>query len=217
MILTLHRCCESEVRPTIEANHYLHRWPIAKSLPFAYRLEVDGKAKAPDGRPLGILVYKKLQHQVQTGLFGRPGLITAWQVVDLARVWVHPCLQSEDWHPPLRTEFWEYEDRSGRPALWGQNIFSQMVALSYKRVNRDWLEHHPPRFPGLPYHLRLILSYCDRKHHQGTGYKAAGFEFWGVTSDGKKDIYIKRLRQPYWSWKRQQLELITVDLLEATA
>lgn len=193
------------VRPTIEADHYLKRWPDPRSLPFAYRLEsVDlytGRrfAAAEDGRPLGVLVFKKPQHLRQAGLFGegmtdpatgRP-LPTSWQVLDLARVWVHPDVQSVRW---------EGRDRAGRPALQRLNLFSRMVAMALRRLQRDWLEFHPPVFPHLPYHVTLVLSYCDRAHHQGTGYRASGFSFWGPTADGTKDLYVRRLKAPRWDW-----------------
>lgn len=183
------RCPKEFVRSTIERNHYLHRWPDARSLPFAYCLTVDGCRTAKDGRPFGIVVFKLLQHHKQKGLFGSEGLPTAWQVLDMARVWIHD---------ELRECRWTGLDRRGRVVEQNLNIFSRMVALVLRCVQRDWLEHHPPVFPALPYHIELVLSYCDRQHHQGTGYKASGFEYWGETSDKSKDIYIRRLRPPRW-------------------
>src|SRR5687767_9987427 len=87
------------------ADHYLHRWPDARSLPFAYALYVPDRFAisgagdlepgyyAPDGRLWGLVVMKKPQHHKQRGLFGHAGLPTSWQVLDLARVWIHPRLQ----------------------------------------------------------------------------------------------------------------------------
>src|SRR5690554_4268455 len=82
-----------DVRHHCEQYHYLHRYPDPRSLPFGYVLEVDGEQRADDGRLLGLVVLKKPQHHRQRGLFGDEGLPTAWQVLDLARVWVHPALQ----------------------------------------------------------------------------------------------------------------------------
>lgn len=213
---SLSRVPAAFVRPTIEQYHYLRRWPDPRSLPFAYALSVDGKSGSPDGRPWGIVVFKKLQHHKQLGLFGEPGLPTAWQVLDLARVWVHPSLQPDPLfrleigcatypahrscknHPGLVQPQWLGTDRSGRPVVQHLNIFSRMVAMALRTVQRDWIEHHPPVYPDLPYHIELILSYCDRKHHQGVGYRAANFTRWGQTSDLTKDIYIRRLRRPSW-------------------
>lgn len=172
----------AEVRAHCEDFHYLHRWPDPRSLPFGYALQVDGQLRAPDGRLLGLLVMKKPQHHHQRGLFGWPGLPTAWQVLDLTRVWIHPDLQQP-----------------------GANVFSQMVGRMFRCVQADWLEHHPPRYPDLPYHITLIISYCELEHHDGTAYRASGFTSAGKTVDGSKEVYVHRLKPPLKSWqpKRQ--------------
>jgi hypothetical protein len=61
-------------------------------------------------------------------------------------------------------------------------------------------EHHPPRFPQLPYYIELIISYCDNSHHEGTGYRASNFRSVGVTSDCTKEVYVYRLPAPRWEW-----------------
>lgn len=200
--LMVARCHSEAVRETIERFHYLRRWPDPRSLPFAYHLVKDGRDVAPDGRPWGVIVMKCLQHKRQSGVFGYPGLPTQWQVLDLARVWVHPSLQ---------TATWMGFDRSGRLRTMSENVFSRMVALTLRRVQRDWIDHHPPPYPELPYHVELILSYCDRAHHQGTGYRAAGFEMIGQTTDGTKDVYARRLKRPQWSYVPLQRTLVDVQ------
>jgi len=195
----LWRCPDSFIRGAVEAHHYLHCWPDPRSLPFGYALLVDGQRTARDGRPFGALVFKKLQHHRQRGLFGYPGLPTGWQVLDLARVWVHPDLQAV---------CWQGTDRQGRPVEHRLCAFSRMVSLALRQVQRDWLLHHPPVFPHLPYHIELVISYCERAHHDGTGYRAAGFEKWPqLTADGTKEIYLRRLRPPRWRWTPTQLDL----------
>jgi hypothetical protein len=165
------------LRQHCEDYHYLHRWPDDRSLPFGYRLISDGVGTAPDGRLHGLVVMKKPQHHRQVGLFGYEGLPTSWQVLDLARVWINPC-----WQVP------------------GLNIFSRMVGMVMRQVQSDWLEHHPPVFPDLPYHIRLIISYCELSHHDGTAYRACSFARHGLTSDGSKELYIRHLRQPLKAW-----------------
>ncbi len=188
MNFTAHRCEESFARPTIERHHYLGRWPAPLSLPFAYRLAVDGRYLAADGRPLGLVVMKKPQHHRQKGLFGYDTLPTSWQVLDLARVWIHPDLQAERWAG---------YDRRGTPCWHTLNVFSRLVSAVLRRVQCDWLKHHPPVYPDLPYHITLIISYCELEHHDGTGYRAANFERWPeLTRDKKKEIYFRRLRAP---------------------
>jgi len=171
----------ADVREHCEAYHYLHRWPDARSLPFSYVLLVAGERYTTDGRLNGIVTFKKPQHHRQRGLFGYDGLPTAWQVLDLARVWVQPDLQSH---------------ANGHARC----IFSQMVSLCLRRVQGDWLIHHPPRFPHLPYHIELIISYCELAHHDGTAYRACSFTSAGKTNDGTKEVYVKWLRRPLKSW-----------------
>jgi hypothetical protein len=52
----------------------------------------------------------------------------------------------------------------------------------------------------LPYHIVLIISYCELAHHDGTAYRASGFTRWGLTSDGTKELYIRRLKAPLKRW-----------------
>jgi hypothetical protein len=199
MHFTVERCAAEFVRETVERDHYLHRYPDPRSLPFAYRLGVDGAMSAGDGRPYGVVVMKKLQHHKQHGLFGYPGLPTAWQVLDLARVWVHPELQAP---------YWLGTNRKGEPRRNTLNVFSRMVSAVLRRLQLDWLEHHPPVFPELPYHVTLVVSYCELEHHDGTGYRAANFDLWPeLTRDGEKEIYYRRLRAPRLRWRAAQAGL----------
>lgn len=168
-------------------DHYLHRWPSAKSLPFAYALEIDGSPYAPNGWWLnGLVVMKKAQHLRQRGLFGYPGLPTAWQVLDLARVWVGPHLQHKE---------------NGHSLC----IFSQMVSRVLKRVQWDWVnEVHPPRYPDQPYHIEVIISYCDLSHHDGTAYRASGFKWHGYSESKSKEVYVRHLKAPLKQWRPQK-------------
>lgn len=175
----------ASVKSHCEKYHYLHYWPDARSLPFAYALSLDNEERAPDSCLWGLMVLKKLQHHRQGGLFGYPDLPTAWQVLDICRIWIHPDLQQP-----------------------GLNMFSRMVSRLWERVGdghdrlcrvqSDWLAHHPPRFPELPYHIELLASYADLRHHTGTGYRAAGFKEWG-TNDAKT-LFVRSLPKPRVQW-----------------
>jgi hypothetical protein len=181
------------IRDHVEQYHYLHKYPDPRSLPFAYRIEVDGKMVATDGRLLGLLVVKKPQHHRQRNLFGYRDLPTSWQILDLARVWIHPQLQ--------------YHQSNGHSLA----IFSRAVSRLWQptgkphqrllRLQEDWLDHHPPRFPHLPYHIRILISYCQLEHHDGTGYKAAGFKSIGLSNDGEKEVFIRQLANPKYNWQ----------------
>lgn len=172
-----------EVIRGCEHDHYLHRYPDPRSLPFGYMLHYGDSLHAPDGRLWGFVVMKKPQHHQQRGLFGYAGLPTAWQVLDLARVWVHPSLQRKE---------------NGHSLC----IFSQMVSRVLKRVQADWLDHHPPRYPEQPYHIEVIISYCDLRHHDGKAYRASGFTWNGYGGkDRTKEVYFRKLRPPLKSWQ----------------
>jgi hypothetical protein len=208
MEFSVERCPNNFARPAVERDHYLKKWPHPKSLPFSYRLLVDGRTSAPDGRPFGLMVWKQLQHGRQRGLFGYEGLPTKWQVLDLARVWVHPELQAVQWEGLSRPTRFEDGTVGRRPVTHTLNVFSRMVSAVLARtpgsdscqLQRDWLAHHPPRFPELPYHVELVISYCQLDHHDGTGYRAANFRSFGLTADRTKEIYFRRLRSPRAAW-----------------
>lgn len=181
----------TDVYLVCQRDHYLHRWPDPRSLPFAYALAVNGQVYAADGRLNGIVVFKKPQHHQQRGLFGYKGLPTSWQVLDLARVWVHPDLQHK------------------QPNGHAGNVFSQMVGLLLRPrghdrlsiVQRDWIRHHPPRFPNEPYHIEVVISYCDLEHHDGAAYRASGFTWNGYTADRTKEVYYRLLTPPRADWR----------------
>ena len=175
-----------DIQHAVVKYHYLHRWPHPMSLPFGYRLIRDGVPTAPDGRPWGVVVMKKPQQLRHSGLFGYDGLPTHWQVLDLARVWIHPALQGK------------------RADGHAECVFSQMVGLVMRRVQRDWLEHHPPVYPDLPYQIATVISYCELEHHDGTAYRASGFRRVGMSSDGYKEVYVRELRQPKKAWRSTQ-------------
>ncbi|MBL8165692.1 MAG: hypothetical protein JNJ61_27155 [Anaerolineae bacterium] len=189
-MITVHRAHDDlldQVRFHCQAYHYLHSWPDPRSLPFAYYAEIDGRTHAEDGRLLGLVVMKKPQHHQHHGLFGYPKLPTAWQVLDLARVWVHPSLQ--------------FQRVNGHSLC----IFSQMVGKVLRRVQWDWLEHHPPRYPDRSYHIELIISYCEIAHHTGKAYRASGFTQHGFSRDMSMEVYIRRLRPPQQRWTPKRL------------
>lgn len=195
MALIMRRVMDDDLLNAVQLccqrDHYLHRWPDPRSLPFAYALAVDGQVYAVDGRLNGMAVFKKPQHHQQRKLFGYKGLPTAWQVLDLARVWIHPDLQ--------------HKQTNGHAG----NIFSQMVGLLLRQrgherlcaVQRDWIDHHPPRFPDQPYHIEVVISYCDLEHHDGRAYRASGFTWCGYTSDRSKEVYYRLLTPPRADWR----------------
>lgn len=171
----------------VEDRHYLHRRVHPRAHPFAYRVLLDGSE-------CGVIVMATPHFVKQTRLFGYPGLPTKWQTLMIARVWLDPSVQ--------------LQQSNGHASCVASCALGQML----RRVQRDWLLHHPPRFPEQPYHIRLVMAYADTgAGHEGTIYRAANFEYWGDTQntrrrhttrgehDGSvKRLYIYRLERPRW-------------------
>lgn len=134
-------------------HHYMRRPIIPLACPFGWGVQYDGQDLMPDGRPAGFIVFSTLQYTRLRGEFGYPGLITQWQVLHLARLWLHDLL-------PFNSE-------------------SYVMAQAHRMVQRRWLEVHPPKFPDQPYHIRKIISYADLRFHEGTVYAAANYRCLG--------------------------------------
>ena len=176
----------------VTRHHYLHRPVHPLALPFAYAIRLDGQV-------VGTIIMAAVHFTRLRGLFGYPGLPTKWQVLQVARVWITPEVQGQT-----------VTDSRGRTHT--MPIASRALALMLRRVQRDWLEHHPPRFPDRPYHIRLVLAYADTgQGHEGTIYKAANFKFWGITRNNRrrhgtrgsssgtvKLLYVYELPEPRW-------------------
>lgn len=155
------RCDLHWAQDLVTLRHYLHRPIHLLSLPFAYSINLDGE-------PVGCIIMATPHFTKKKDLFGYDGLPTKWQVLQIARLWLDPSVQ-------VRAS-------NGHASC----IASCAIAKVLKRVQTDWLEHHPPRFPDQPYQIRFILAYADTGvGHQGTIYKAANFKFWGETNKGK--------------------------------
>lgn len=113
--------------------------------------------------------------------------VTRWQVLNLARVWVHPNFQAGNllygYAPGFR-------DRHGR---WRSTLASSAITALAQRVGVEYLLRRPPCFLDEPYELRWLMSYCDTRLHKGTIYRAAGFELFRTNREG---IQTWRLRLP---------------------
>lgn len=150
--------------------HYMARPIIPLACPFGWGVRFDGSDYLPsntnpDGtpanggsgiptmQPCGFIVFSTLQYTRLKGEFGYPGLPTQWQVLHLARLWLHDDL-------PYNSE-------------------TCVMAKAHHLVQQRWLEVHPPRFPDQPYHIRKIISYADLRYHVGTVYRAANYRCLG--------------------------------------
>lgn len=135
--------------------HYMHRPVHDRACPFGWRVTLDGKATATDGAPYGFIIFCSV-HFVRLKLeWGYPGLPTKWQVLSLARLWLHDDM------PKLSA--------------------TCVIGKAHKLVQRRWLEVHPPVNYAEPYHILKIVSYADMEFHTGTVYEAANYRYSGET------------------------------------
>lgn len=166
--------------------HYLHRAVHDLASPFAYAI-VDNAT----GQAVGMLMLATAHFTKCREMFGYPGLPTKWQVLLLSRVWVEPDWQTTAARAPdgsLQLSGPVVVDRNGKPH--SLCIASCAIAQMLKRVNRDWLQHHPPRYLDQPYNLERIVSYCDpTQGHTGTLYRAANFKPFHRLTHGNQPLH----------------------------
>lgn len=167
--------------------HYMHRRVHARATPFGWGVTWDGQLYHKDGAPYGFIVFASVHFTRLRGEFGYPGLPTKWQVLCLSRLWLHDALEV--------------------------NSETCVIAKALKRVQRRWLEVHPPVRLDEPYHILKIISYADTRFHTGTIYKAANFRYTGDvisrsrhrnTRDSGMDgarlmRFIYDLKEPRWT------------------
>jgi hypothetical protein len=180
--VSLHTCTATglaRAQATVTQHHYLYQPVDSRCSPLAYDVVLyaghsDYRAGVLIfGRPEatrcydGKLTYGSLK-DVETGR----AQYDRWTILNLARVWLHPSVQrggafcSPDFIPG-------YTDRRGQ---WRSTLASTVVEMALARVGYDYLCTRPPCFPEEPYQISICLSYCDRRLHRGTIYRAAGFE-----------------------------------------
>ncbi len=159
--IKVERCSLKWAQKLVTDRHYLHRPIHPRSLPFAYSISLDGEV-------VGTIIMATLHFTKKKGLFGYEGLPTKWQVLQIARIWIDP----------------QHQGRQSNGH--SNNIASCAIAKMLKRVNKDWLEHHPPKYLDQPYKIELIISYADTSvGHQGIIYQAANFQKWGETNNNR--------------------------------
>lgn len=201
-------------------HHYMHRAIHQRSCHFGWALAWDGNALRPDGRPNGFIVYASIHFTRLRGEFGYENLPTKWQVLSLARLWIHPDLQSggELFSPDILPGF---VDRKGS---FRSTLASTMIRSSFQLVQSRWLEVHPPRFLEQPYHILKIISFCDTRYFTGAVYRATGFRYCGTTisqrrhkntrgpgMDGASLMrFIYDLPEPAWIYQPAQMQLAGV-------
>lgn len=178
-----------------KAHHYMHRGVHQRAVPFGWAVTFDGALYQADGAPSGFITFASIHYTRLRGEFGYPGLPTKWQVLSLARLWLHDNLP--------------------------RNSETVVIAKALKMVQRRWLEVHPPVNWSQPYQVRKIISYSDCRFHTGTIYRAANFREIGRTvsqmrnkntrgagmGDGELICFVYDLPEPRREGDRQGLLL----------
>lgn len=168
--------------------HYMHRRIHPRAVPFGWAVTFDGELQQADGAPSGFIIFASIHYVRLRNEFGYPGLPTKWQVLSLARLWLHDSL-------PCNSE-------------------TCVIAKALRLVQRRWLEVHPPRFPNDPYQIRKIISYADTRFHTGTIYRAANFREVGRVVSQRRHVnsrgpgfdgdelicFVYDLQEPGWTW-----------------
>lgn len=180
-------------------HHYMHRPVHQRACPFGWAVTFDGQLYQPDGVPSGFIVFASIHYTRLRGEFGcggltkyikilkahkpkpapytseftYPGLPTKWQVLSLARLWLHDNLP-------------KYSETVVLGKALAQRGHEQAAP-----VQTRWLEIHPPRFLDEPYHITKIVADSDTRYHRGTIYRAANFREY-KREDGKPIISQKR-------------------------
>lgn len=199
----------------------MHRSVHQRSVPFGWALSWNDAVNRPDGRPNGFIVYASIHYTKLRNEFGYDGLPTKWQVLSLARLWIHPDFQKggELCQPEILPG---YTDRKG---IWRSTLATEIIRQSLSMVQRRWIDIHPPRWPDQPYHIVKVISYADTRYFSGTIYRAAGFReisrvksrarhrnTRGAGLDGAELIcFVYDLPEPAWQYQVPQLELLSIS------
>lgn len=157
------------------AHHYLHKPVDVRCNPVAYLLRWATSQ-------VGCLIFGRPEATRVNGWYGsvedvRAGRcpLTRWQIINMARVWLHPSIQ-----------------RGGDRYI--VNAATWCIAKALHRVVYDYLVEKPPVWMEEPYEIRECLSYCDTNMHRGTLYRAANFRLVRTNARGIQ-TYARSLRR----------------------
>ena len=179
MIRFLNRSNEGHApaRAAVVAGHYLGTWPDPRTSCEAYAVLLPGYVGQVGYATVGRPEAQKCgawYGSVEDVATGRCE-VTRWQVLNLSRLWLHPCVQPGGGHHAPGRGVPGFTDRRG---VFRSTLASDTLREVAQRVRLDYLLARPPCFLEEPYQLRWLLSYCDTSRHRGTTYQAAGFELY---------------------------------------
>ena len=195
MMLSLHLADKHGLawaQDQVSRYHYLRKPVDVRCSLLAYLVLFHGER-------VGCLIFGRPEAQRCNGWYGsvedvRTGRcrITRWQVLNLARVWLHPDIQRAGLH-------------------YVPNAATQVIAEALARVPYDYLVSHPPCFLEEPWLIAECLSYCDTRIHHGTLYRAANFR---LVRENRRGIqtYTRPLRGLIPTEKRHIAQLASDSL-----
>jgi hypothetical protein len=177
----LHTPVDSRCRPLIYLAHHQATWGAAAAAgPRAIAILIFGRPEATRCYVGGLAYGSQADVQAGRAQFDR------WEILNLARVWVHPYFQAGGLYCSPDDGLPGYTDRRG---VWRSTLASSLIAEALARVGYDYLAQHPPVDCAYPYQIRACLSYCDRKLHKGTIYRASGFTLARTNTAGIETWY----------------------------
>ena len=105
--------------------------PVIRSKLLAY--EVLSK-----GERIGGILWATPHFTKKKGLFGFDGLLDKWEVLVLSRFYLSPDA-----------------------GVIASSALCKSVGRKGARIQMDWVNMHPPKFPENPYVPRLLMSWSD--------------------------------------------------------
>lgn len=182
-----------EAQEIVKEHHYLHTPVDARCSVEGYWVRIEYPPVSIG--PVGLFLAGRPEATKVRGWYGsvedqQAGRceVTRWQVLNLARVWLHPDFQNGGKHIRLAPGY--FMDRKG---VGRSTLASCAISALAARVGFDYLMRRPPCFLDEPYQIEWLLSYCDTRLHRGTIYQAAGFELFRTNKEG---IQTWRVRLP---------------------
>lgn len=180
MLRQLDRSGIASAQVLVTARHYLGK-------PVDARCSVEGYEVRGQNDAFGVLLVGRPQATACYPWYGSVddvasgrAEVTRWQVLNLARVYFHPFVQSGGrLHGPQHLP--GFTDRHG---AWRSALGSWAITELAERVVLEYLLRRPPCFLEEPYELRWLLSYCDTRRHRGALYRASGFELFRQNAAG---------------------------------
>lgn len=158
-------------------HHYLHSPVDQRCRPLAYLVDLHGERVGCliFGRPQATRCYVgKLTYGSIEDVKSRRAQYDRWEILNLARVWLDPRIQKDG-------------------PDYVHHAASTVIRRAMNMVGYDYLLAYPPVDCAYPYQIRVIMSYCDTRKHNGWIYLASRFKLAWTNSDGIQ-TYMKRIR-----------------------